>query len=122
MTKKAQQSNYGGYFQVKNDWNTPISGYVNHKASGAGEQKLPFKDLEVGDTSDPIAFTTRSSSTDHWIYKMVSNDITFTGDKDCGFEREDENGTVTVKFKGTNSDGSIVIDMPHSSDCSSTIT
>ena len=107
---------YTAYFQVTNNTgSTMSSGDVQHQTSSYGTQSCPFTNLGSGSTSPAVQLTTGPSSTDHWCFSFYINGVLYTGDKDCGVEPSDANGTITWQF---NSNGGYNVIMPESSSCS----
>jgi hypothetical protein len=106
-----------GYMQVRNDWITPISGKVTHHTSDWPDTEIVFTNLAVGATTPPQSITTSTSNTDHWQYSMTDGSgYTWSGEKDCGFESEDDGGTVTIAFDAQ--EMQLQVNMPKSSSCS----
>jgi hypothetical protein len=107
-------STYSGNFVVNNNTGATITDcIVCHVCSGQKTTLTGTMTLNQGQSSDKFPIWTQSSSKDRWSVSFVGNGQLFTGYETCGFESEDNNGTVTINLGAE--DFSIV--MPSSSSC-----
>lgn len=121
VAKEEVKSTWGGFFSFTNQLGQTItSGTAKHWTSDFGTESIDLSGLGDGDVSLAQAFTTDTSSTDHWAFNVVLADSSSysVGQKNCGFETEDSGGTVRLQAIIKGSTHSFYISMPKSSDCS----
>jgi hypothetical protein len=108
-------STYSGYFIVTNNTGGTITSCVaSHIASGQPTATLQPCTLANGQSSEKVPFTTESSSKDRWSVSFInSGNELRTGQENCGFESEDQGGTVTLNLAPEDFD----VEMPVSSSC-----
>jgi hypothetical protein len=106
---------YYGNFIVQNNTGGNISNCtVSHICTGQPTATLPPCSLTQGQDSSPTPFTTETTSKDRWSISFINggNELR-TGQENCGFESEDNNGIVTIVLNLEDFD----INMPKSSSC-----
>lgn len=70
--------------------------------------------MKQGDSSQKVPISTQTSSKDRWSVSFLNSSGELrTGQENCGFESEDNGGTVTVNLGSEEFD----IVMPKSSSC-----
>lgn len=114
-------SEYTGNMLVSNSWTTPITGWVTHSTSDWDSTTVTFNNLAVGAETGSQEIWTSTSNTDTWTYSITDGSgYTWTGSKNCGFESEDDGGTVNCNFQASGPTFNVI--MPQSSSCSQTLS
>lgn len=108
-------STYTGNFVVLNNTGGQITNcIVSHVCSGQPTSTYGPGTLQEGQTSAPIGLSTQTSSKDRWSVSFLNSlGELYTGQENCGFESEDNGGTVTINLGSEEFD----IVMPKSSSC-----
>ena len=99
---------------VTNNTGTTITNcIVCHVCSGQPTTISDALTLTQGSASQKYAMSTQSSSKDRWSVSFVANGQLYTGYETCGFESEDQGGTVNLNLGAEDFD----VVMPSSSSC-----
>jgi hypothetical protein len=115
-------SGYVGLMQVYNQMGFPITGWVKHYTSDYGSSVVTFANLADGTYSGTQGIATGPSNVDHWSYCFTGNGSTYTNEKDCGFESEDQAQTLTLEFSTTGSSSTFLVIPPVTSECSQSMS
>lgn len=115
-------SMFAGYFKFQNMTGQKITkGSCGHWTTDWGRSDIDLSGLEAGGMSEAKDFTTSSSNRDRWTF-----DITLADGKSyrcqehaCGFESEDNGGTVILQVIVKGDSHSFHMIMPRSNSCSS---
>jgi hypothetical protein len=105
-----------GQFVVTNNTGGTITNcIVSHVCSGQTTTTFGPAPLNEGQSSNPATpLSTQSSSKDRWSVSFLNSlGELMTGQENCGFESEDQGGTVTINLGSEKFD----IVMPKSSSC-----
>lgn len=108
-------SKYTGTYQVKNNTGGAITNVVvTHATTDWPTSTINPGDMASGAIAGGGTVTTSSSNKDRWSVSFIngSNQLR-TGQENCGFESEDNNGMVTIVLNTEDFD----VDMPKSSSC-----
>jgi hypothetical protein len=108
-------STYTGYFVVINNTGATITNVaVTHYTTDFGANTFHTSSLPDATTSPPTPLKTSTSNKDRWSVAFIgAGGQLFTGQENCGFESEDNGGTVRVILNPEDWD----IYMPVSSPC-----
>jgi len=111
-------SQYHGYFKVISQWPSAITGTAQHRTTDYGTTVLSFTNLQPGAASAVSAqFTTSTTNVDRWSISFTdASGRLYTANGNCGFESEDNNGTVQLLPNFPEME--LMIVMPVSSGCS----
>lgn len=99
---------------VNNTGGQITSCIVSHVCSGQPTSTFGPATMQQGDSSDKIGLSTQTSSKDRWSVSFLNSlGELRTGQENCGFESDDQGGTVTINLGSEEFD----IVMPKSSSC-----
>ena len=112
---------WGGYFAFVNRLGQDIvRGTAKHWTTDFGTESIDLSGLADGQTSVSKAFTTSTTNTDRWAFKVTLSygESYSVGQKDCGFETGDSGKTVQLQAFIAGGSHTFYISMPSTSDCS----
>jgi hypothetical protein len=114
-------STWSGYFQFRNFTGETIkTGTATHWTTDHDATDIDLTGLQEGMTTERKQFKTSTSSKDRWrvVFTLTNGAIYDSGEKDCGFESKDKDGTATLSVSlASDGRGEFLVAMPKSSNC-----